>query len=571
MQELVLRIALLASLLCLATCAAATPNYDQSPFGVNYLKWHYFDHPGGLDELREKMKVMKAAGIYWDRDGFDYGDVHPKPDVWKWDHYDKCVALAKEEGINLIGLLLGGPQPDNAERRKAYGEYVFKVVSRYKEHVKIWEIWNEPNIPSFWTDPNVKLYTELVKEAYAQAKKADPTCTVIIGSTSGPGTDWFNGIHANGGWDYCDGLSIHPYAMAGNPIEQGLDKTLRLLKKQFAAFGRPKPIWSTEVGWMATKKSEELDQATRIVQTYVIHIANGIQNMAYFCMDDYDGWGIVKRDKPLETKLAYDSIKLLTQALGSPGPTAAFEGYLSMPEGVACYVFRKSGDERVLILWSNDTRSRIVQLSQRSGLKARDILGKPVDAAMGRLIVGPTPVIITGADARKIGIVSLDFNPYLTKPGQNLLVNPSMDAASGGDPRGWTPGRFFSGDKNGTFATARDGRNGSTCVSISKSTSPAAWDASPVPVDPDKTYTLTAWVKTRDATGRNVVALYWYNGNMWTCIGTPGTESITGTRDWTKVTVSAKPPRDAALVRVNLISEDNTGTTFFDDVALTEE
>ena len=552
------------------SAAAGKPSYDQSPFGVNYLKWHYFDRPGGIDDLRTRMKIMKDAGIYWDHDGFEYGDVHPAPDVWKWDHMDKCVALAKQEGISLIGLLLGGPQPDTATRRKAYGEYVYQTVNRYKDTVKIWEIWNEPNIPSFWENPDVKLYTLLVKEAYRQAKKADPTCTVIVGSTSGPGTDWFNGIHDNGGWDYCDGISIHPYAMASGPIEQGLDKTLRLLKKQFAAFGKPKPIWSTEVGWQASEAREEETQATRIVQTYIIHIANGIQNMAYFCMDDYDGWGFVKRDKPLETKLAYGAIKLMTQALGSPGPCAPFEGYLKMPEGVACYVFKKKGNGRVLILWSNDSQKRLVKLGQAKGLVAKDVINRPIEIKNGKLTVGPTPVIITGADARKIGKAGMDFNPYLTKRGRNLLVNPSMDAGTG-DPHGWTPGRFFSTDNKGTFATTKDGRNGSTCVSISKSTSPAAWDASPIPVDPGKKYTLTAWIKIKDATGKNVAAMYWYNGNQWTCLGWPGTRSVTGTQDWTKVTVTGKPPKDAALVRVNLISEENSGTTWFDDVTLTED
>lgn len=567
------RVLKLALLLCLIfpSLALAAPNYDQSPFGVNYLKWHYFDHPGGLDELRVKMKIMKDAGLYWDRDGFEYGDVHPEPGVWKWEFMDKCVALAKEEGISLIGLLLGGPQPDTAERRKAYGEYVYQVVNRYKGTVKIWEIWNEPNIPSFWDKPDVKLYTLLVKEAYAQAKKADPTCTVIVGSTSGPGTDWFNGIHDNGGWDYCDGISIHPYAMAGNPIEQGLDKTLRDLKKQFATFGKPKPIWTTEVGWMGKSGPEEETQATRIVQTYVIHVANGIQNMAYFCMDDYDGWGFVKRDKPLETKLAYGAIGLMTKALGSPGPAAPLEGYLKMPEGVACYVFKKKGGTRVLFLWSNDSRKRSVTLGQKSGLMAKDIIDRPVAVVNGQLTVGPTPVIITGADARKIGRVSMDFNPYLLKKGQNVLINSSMDASPGRNPHGWTPGRFFSTDNKGTFATTGDGRNGSTCVSISKSTSPAAWDASPIPVYQGEKYRLTGWMKTKDATGTNKIAIFWYNGNQWGVVDRVLTQPLTGTNDWTKVSVVGTVPRNAALVRVNLISENNTGTTWFDDVTLTVE
>ena len=306
------------------------------------------------------------------------------------------------------------------------------------------------------------------------------------------------------------------------------------------------------------------------MQTYIIHIANGIQNMAYFCMDDYDGWGFVKRDKPLETKLAYGAIKLMTQALGSPGPCAPFEGYLKMPEGVACYVFKKKGNARVLILWSSDSQKRLVQLRQRNGLVAKDIIDRPIEIKNGTFTVGPTPVIITGADARKIGKAGMDFNPYLTRPGQNLIVNPSMDAGTG-DPHGWTPGRFFSTDNKGTFATTKEGRSGSTCVSISKSTSPAAWDASPLPVDPDKRYTLTAWIKTKDATGKNLAEMYWYNGNQWGVVGTPSTQNIVGTHDWTKVTVTGKPPRDAALVLVNLISEENSGTTWFDDVTMTEE
>jgi hypothetical protein len=368
------------------------------------------------------MKIMKNVGLYWDRDGFDYNDVHPKPNVWKWEFTDKCVALAKEEGINLIVILLGGPQPDTPEKRKNYCEYVYQVVNRYKDSIKIWEIWNEPNISNFWRNPDAKLYIELVKEAYAAAKKADPTCTVIIGSTSGPGTDWFNGIYDNGGWDYCDGISIHPYALASNPIEQGLDKTLRDLKKQFAKFGKPKPIWTTEVGWRAKSGPEEEAQAAKIIQTYVIHIANGI-HMDYFCMDDYDDWGFVKRDKPLETKLAYEAIGRLTKALGSPGPVAPFEGYLKMPDGVAGYVFKKKGNERVLILWSNDDETHSVPLPQTHGLTVDTVVKGPVMVAEGMLKVGPTPIIITGADASKIGRVSMDYNPYLLKKGQNVLIN----------------------------------------------------------------------------------------------------------------------------------------------------
>lgn len=570
--------------------AATKPNYDQSPFGVNYLKWEFkWNSPGWEDEVRARAANMKAIGVYWDRDGISKDSVNPSHDgkTWVWDKTDKLVQICKEEKISLVVILAGNPTPRDEETRKQFAEYAYQIVNRYKDSVKIWEIWNEPNIPSFWKNPDVKLYTELVKAMYTAAKKADPTCTVIIGSTSGPGTDWFNGIYDNGGWDYCDGVSIHPYAMANGPIEQGLDKTLADLNKQFAAFGKPKPIWTTEVGWQGKSGPEEETQATRIVQTYVIHIANGIKNMAYFCMDNYDEWGFVTQTKPLKTKLAYEAIGRLTEALspsptrvafglkvrttGSPGKCASFEGYLRMPEGVACYVFHKNATERVLILWSNDSRRREVDLAQKTGLSGEDIIGRAVFIADGKLTVGPTPVIVQGADERKIRMVSSYFNPYLVKKGQNVLINSSMYAESGKNPHGWAAGRFFRSDNKGTFATSSEGRNGSTCVSISNSTQPAAWDASPIPVYQGEKYRLTGWMKTQDATGKNVISIFWYNGNQWGVVDTVPTRSLTGTNDWTQVSVEGVVPRDAALVRVNLISENNTGTTWFDDVTLTLE
>ncbi len=571
--RLIRQAAAFTALLVIAGAVCAAPNYDQSLFGVNYLKWEFLkQNPNFEKELHARAKIMKDAGIYWDRDGIGWYTVNPKPGVWDWEYTDKCMKAIKDEGINLVVILMGtrtNPPLDDTSRA-AFAEYVYQTVNRYKDQIKVWEIWNEPNIPSFWEKPDVKAYTALVKEAYKAAKRADPTCTVIVGSTSGPGNDWFNGIHDNGGWDYCDGISIHPYAMAANPIQQGLDKELRVVKQLVNGYGKPKPIWSTEVGWKGKGGTEEESQASKIIQTYVIHVANGV-HMDYFCMDNYDDWGFVKKTDPLETKLAYGSVKLLTQTLGSPGVTAPFEGYLKTPAETACYVFKKDGTKRALILWSNDWQTRTVQFTQKSGLKAVDIINRPVAIKSGKLFVGPTPIIVTGADSRQIGAVSMAFNPYLTKPGKNQIVNGELWAEKGKNPPAWTQGRFFRNDNKGAFETTDSGRNGSTCVSISKATSPCAWDASPIPVDPGGKYKLTAWIKTKDATGKNVVAMYWYSGNQWTCLGTPSTATITGTKDWTQVTVKGVAPRDAAFVRVNLISENNTGTTWFDDISLTQE
>lgn len=551
---------------------------DPSPFGVNFLKWEFLKkNPDVWTDLRQRMTLMKAAGIIWDRDGIDKNTVNPKPGVWDWDFTDKVVALAKEQHIHLAVILMGGPPPRDAAGRASYAEYVYQTVHRYKDSVKVWEIWNEPNIPSFWKNPDVHLYTLMLKAAYAAAKRADPACVVLGGSANGPGNDWFNGIADEGGWDSCDAISLHPYAMSPDPIRQRLDLILHIINGVVAAHGS-KPVWITEDGWRADRApAEEAKQATRVFQMYVIALANGVHNIDYFCMDDYDHWGLIHSSQPFDPKPSYTAVQTLTRALGAPGPAAPFAGYLKMPEGVAAFVFRKPGHQRPLILWNNEDATRTITLPQRAGLTATDILGHPVAVTQGRLTLGETPIIVSGADVRRLGLVSPAFDPFTLPLGTNLIYNGGLDAlrdttaGTWKTPGNWYLGVFNAGGKDADLRVTGGGRGGSTCLSIARAANVAAWNNAILPVEPGKRYRLTAWVKTQAATGKNVAQIVWYSGNMWTPMGTVDTPPQAGTQGWTEVTAEGVCPRDAMFVRVHLRSEHNTGEVSFDDVALVEE
>ncbi len=577
----VLTLALMAAVTPLGAQAVGSPAnnpLDPSPFGVNFLKWEFLKgHADVWTDLRQRMALMKAAGITWDRDGIDKNTVNPKPGVWDWKFTDRVVALAQEQRIHLAIILMGGPPPRDAAGRASYTEYVYQTVNRYKGSVKVWEIWNEPNIPAFWKNPDVRLYTLMLKDAYAAAKRADPACVVLGGSANGPGNDWFNGIADAGGWDSCDALSLHPYAMSPDPIKQRLDLILHTINGVVATHG-PKPVWITEDGWRAAPTPvEEAKQATRVFQTYVIALANGVRNVDYFCMDDYDHWGLIRSSQPFAPKPSYTAVQTLTHALGAPGPAAPFVGYLPMPAGVACFVFREPGKRRVLILWNNDVQVRTITLPQRAGLTATDILQNPIAVTRGRLTLGPLPVIVAGADIRRLGPVSPAFDPFMLSPGTNLLFNGALDAAPDAvagtwkTPGDWYPGVFNAGGKEAALRVTGGGRGGSTCLSIARAVGGAAWNNAIIPVEPGHRYRLTAWIRTQAATGKNVAQIVWYSGNMWTPMGTVDTASERGTQDWTQVTAEGNCPRGAMFVRVHLRSEHNTGEASFDDIALTEE
>jgi len=94
-----------------------------------------------------------------------------------------------------------------------------------------------------------------------------------------------------------------------------------------------------------------------------------------------------------------------------------------------------------------------------------------------------------------------------------------------------------------------------------------------------KRQAFSAWVRSSGTTGRARLALYFYAQDYFDHVmaGLPlrllgktiTEEFVTGTQDWRKLTVAAKPPFGTALAAMVIQIEDNTaGSFWFDDVHL---
>jgi len=81
-------------------------------------------------------------------------------------------ALYKDGG----GSNLGAGMPTSEEALEAYGKWVAALVSRYKENVKDWEVWNEPNFgdntintPEITAEFNIRT-AEIIKRIQPEAR-----------------------------------------------------------------------------------------------------------------------------------------------------------------------------------------------------------------------------------------------------------------------------------------------------------------------------------------------------------------------------------------------------------------
>ena len=141
----------------------------------------------------------------------------------------------------------------------------FRTVQRYKpggelarqqgwtdgQGIRLWEVWNEPDLAQFWQGGIVN-YARLLKVAYLSAHFADPTATVMFGGLLYATPDnWLARVLAiyendpNRGannW-YMDAVAIHSYTY---PWRTGW---LTLFTKEtLRAYGLDRPIFVNETG-----------------------------------------------------------------------------------------------------------------------------------------------------------------------------------------------------------------------------------------------------------------------------------------------------------------------------------
>lgn len=279
---------------------------------------------GGTPPERYRQALMLGAGwnrypIYWDR-------VERSPAAFDWGSYDRQVADDLLYRLRINAILLGRPnfygEGENNERIKGlnlpifadgtdtpapgkplnpenpWAVFVYEAVERYRPGgvlsrqgtlppntgITTWEIWNEPDVPMFWS-ASIGEYARLLKVGYLAVKQADPTATVMFaGLLFATEDNWLARVLAiyqqdaareENNW-YMDAVAVHAYA---DPWRTGW--LVLNVKQTFIAYGIDKEIWVTEHGapvwddypgptWTALTPDERQRRVTLQQQAYYL-------------------------------------------------------------------------------------------------------------------------------------------------------------------------------------------------------------------------------------------------------------------------------------------------------------
>lgn len=201
-----------------ATTAAAVP---QGFVGVD-LDGPIFA-PDTTVDYPAQLKTMVASGVQSVRVAFSWAQAQPYERAnqvpaaraseftnvggrpTNFGLTDEIVGNAALRGISVLPTILYTPYwdarvnrdgVDTPKRTAPYAAYAAALVGRYGPHgsfwsahpqiprlpIRMWQVWNEPNIAYYWPQPFARTYVSLLRLAHQAIKHADPGAKVVLGA-----------------------------------------------------------------------------------------------------------------------------------------------------------------------------------------------------------------------------------------------------------------------------------------------------------------------------------------------------------------------------------------------------
>lgn len=147
---------------------------------------------------------------------------------------------------------------------------------------------------------------------------------------------------------------------------------------------------------------------------------------------------------------------------------------------------------------------------------------------------------------------------------ENLLPNADFEKTEGKDAAGWTDLRHYGGARGSVQVRSADGgRNGGRCLQVQSERSSDSGVAMQVRLEPGAHYRLSGWVKTEDIVTRRTP------GVMLNVHGGARTRGLTGTQDWTRLSVEFEATRRRHTIHCLFGGYGGArGTAWFDDLSL---
>lgn len=231
------------------------------------------------------LDATKASSLGWVRIDANWLDAEKSQGQFDFTLFDAVVDAAKARNLQVLAVLAYTPQwastgdtlgdgPNNdVPVAGAYANYVTAAVNHLKDRVTYFELWNEPDLQTFWEGTAQRYTDEILVKGADALHAACATCKVVGPAVATVGTSYatFLDTVLTGALSKIDVISGHDYAQfpqdtpgAGGTSDSFYNKldSHRIVKfgtsvvyegplsfkEVLDAHGAKQPFWITETG-----------------------------------------------------------------------------------------------------------------------------------------------------------------------------------------------------------------------------------------------------------------------------------------------------------------------------------
>ena len=285
--RLVLTLAL--TLLPTSVVAAVPAQAGVSAYGMGALKAEWLaGYAGGVDvNGLFDLDLMSTNNVKLYRARFRQDQVWSNGTYSQWTLLDHLAKQAALRDVTLQAILMNMPNerytpPTTDAGRAALADFAAAAARRYGSRgsfwptcgcparpVLVWEVWNEPNLSSFWNPPDPRQYALLLQAVRSKLRQADPAARIMFGGLAYPSSPnattrlepngFLQNVIGTVGPDGFDALALHSYHSSAGTGVSAIGATVATLKTYAGTdpSGAPRQqVWVNEFG-----KSTSLDNA----------------------------------------------------------------------------------------------------------------------------------------------------------------------------------------------------------------------------------------------------------------------------------------------------------------------
>ncbi|MDY0168353.1 MAG: hypothetical protein RBS80_17525 [Thermoguttaceae bacterium] len=292
----------------------ASKDIEASPLGVGFETLDRM-----MFEPDRAYKHVGRLGVKWARCQTGWARTEKTPGEYDFAWLDDVAESLLSEGvkpwfsISYGNRLVSPDAPDwsavgwapvfSEEAKAAWLRYTRAISKRYADRITHWEIWNEPNIRTFWqpNEPSPGDYTELVRITAEEIRRNVPGAVIIGGALAGMPTSYLQQCLEAGLGGLVDKISYHPY----RPVpEQNYETTVAEWWKLLAEHNPKLKLWQGEngapsiggprsAGALSQLPWSEVYQAKWLLRRILLDLLVDCDMTSYFTMVDLAAynWG----------------------------------------------------------------------------------------------------------------------------------------------------------------------------------------------------------------------------------------------------------------------------------------